>query len=215
MFHSDLWEDIQNDDGFYPITPKGVWELGKELYNAHQEGGMQGVEAYTTARYLEKGDQLVDIPFITVDDNYSVDDFTSDVAETIEEFEEGLDFVGDAFRDIYTEVLAGYGALFASILNYFLRPKIDDMARPPQALPDVDTLFVPSLTADVGFGHFNMMDFPSVTCVIEPSFTIFKDISTMCSILDTGMLSLNDRTNAAGSTLFAWKGGNPRFGAWS
>jgi len=209
-----MYDDFANDDGFVPITMPGRLEMMAEMAEARAEGGQEGVNAYLLNRYHERGDQLVDIPVMTWDDDYSVMDAGLDMAESAEEAFDNAAWIATLFRDLYTELFAGWGAIVASVVNSIVKPDIDDMARPPQEMLEVGSIFLPSLKSDAGFGHWVMDDALGILLALPPDTAVFDDRRNLLRHIDTGTVGIADRRILRRNTIFGWASGNPRFGEW-
>ena len=202
----DFLRDVANDDGFIPITGREQTRLLAELIHAQREGGTAGINKYVLNRYQEKGDQLVDIPGVSWDDDYSVADLGDDVVEV-------TDQVASLFQDIVTEVLGFLGATLASVINQFVDPSIDDMALPASTLSDCTAVFLPSLRENAAFGSHKLIDAPGLFVGLPPSVSEFTDSKGVFEGVDRAELVLRD-SSRSGSSIFLWKFPNAT-GTWA
>lgn len=201
----DFLRDVANDDGFVPITRHEQTRLLGGMYTAHKEGGRSGLNKFVMDRYQQKGDQLVDIPGMSWDDDYSVAEFGEDVVEV-------TDAVADLYKDMLTEVWGFIGAAVASLINAFVAPDIDDMALPPATLSDCSAIFLPTLRENAAFSSQMLTDAPGLFIGLPPSTATFSDANGIFDGIDRSELILRD-CSRRGNSIFLWKNQNAS-GAW-
>lgn len=197
MGWKDFLADVKNDDGFYPISPWGQVEMWTEVYESYKDGGTTGVHKYALARYEEKGDQFVDIPGVSWDDDYSVQDLEEDIEEVV-------DYTTHLVQDLLTEILSLIGAVFASGINMLVDPKIDDLALPAAELTDVDGIFLPSLKDNAAFGMQRLIDAPGLLLDLPPSFAMFGDAAGTFAGIPRSTLTMSDASRP-GASIFRWE----------
>jgi hypothetical protein len=193
-------QDVAQDDGFIPITPRGTAAVVKDMFDAYQQDGQQGINHALVRRYKEKGDQLVDIPYFTIDDNYSVRDGVDDLAKG-----------ASLAQDLITEIASILGAIFASLAN--LAPnEIDQMAEPPVEIDDVGALFLTYRTNTYGMSKFYLPDSPGLF-PFPPGYLIFGDAHALIQSAFSATRLFPEMMRFEGK-VFPWHNGNPRTGRW-
>lgn len=200
MGWKDAWHDLTHDDGFFPLTTHGQLQVLTEAYRARRDGGKEGLNAWHNERLAEKGHQAFDVPLISWDDDYSV-----------EELEEDLDYAADLFRDIVTEVFGLLGAAMATVVNK-IPTDIDDMARPPVELVDAGSVYFPYIRDNQGFGNTTMVECPDILIALEPDYARFREASRLFSH-DTGIVQIPN-SNKRRDNIFRWNKSQSKNGVW-
>lgn len=200
MGWKDAWHDLTHDDGFFPLSTRGQARLLMDLVKAKEEGGQEGVNAFVLERYNERGHQAFDIPLVSWDDDVSVEDVSG-----------AVDYAGDLFRDILTEVFALIGAALATVVNE-VPTSIDDMARPPVELSDAAAIYFPYIRDNQGFGNTTMVDAPSVMIALPPSYAMMRDAQRLFNH-DIGLVLLPN-SNKQRDNIFRWSQSQSKTGVW-
>lgn len=207
-FWDGIVEYSTSDEGSLPITPNQWRNYAVGVTQAYMSGGVDGVNRYAVERTMNANGRAFDVPWTNWDEEYSIWDLAEDVDEV-------YDDTAERMQDIFTDIMALIGGLFATGLNMIGAPSIDDMAKPPVSLMEYDGIFMPTLRAGEKFGNFAMPDAPSVFMDLAPTFSVMADSKRLFNGLQPSTLRFGDSVEGTRQAIFRWRGNSSRSEVWA